>query len=216
MLFLDRQQRDPLLDRERLIGRARRGDVAFSAGRVSMLPRIAAMVAEHDEWLGAMPAYVPPATLVTKLVTVFPGNARRGRPTHQALTAVFDAESGIPRAPDRRRADHRRAHRRRLRARHAPARARGPHGARDRRHRRAGAHARARDPARAPHPRGARRRPRFREGARAPSSWLSASRSPCAPTAPSPTRSTTRPSSARPRTRPSPSCAASGSPPART
>src|SRR5439155_1531588 len=67
----------------------------LSAGRVSMPPRIAALVPERDGLLAAMPAYLPSASaLTTKLVSLFPRN--RDRPTHQAVIVVFDAEHGTP------------------------------------------------------------------------------------------------------------------------
>jgi ornithine cyclodeaminase len=46
--------------------------------------------------LGAMPAYAATSGLGCKLVTLFPGN--RDRPTHQALIALFDPETGTPEA----------------------------------------------------------------------------------------------------------------------
>ncbi len=50
----------------------------------------------------AMPGYVPSlAALVSKLVSLFPHNASTAIPTHQAVIAVFDAETGSPAAlPD--------------------------------------------------------------------------------------------------------------------
>src|SRR3989442_15543267 len=67
----------------------------LSAGRVSMPPRIAAIVPERDALLAAMPAYLPSSgALATKLVSLFPRNT--DRPTHQAVIVVFDAENGGP------------------------------------------------------------------------------------------------------------------------
>jgi ornithine cyclodeaminase/alanine dehydrogenase-like protein (mu-crystallin family) len=37
-----------------------------------------------------------PGTLEAKLVAVFPGNHERGLPSHQALIALFDEETGAP------------------------------------------------------------------------------------------------------------------------
>src|SRR2546428_5176245 len=69
----------------------------LSAGRVSMPPRIAAIVPERDALLAAMPAYLPSsAALATKLVSLFPRNS--DRPTHQAVIVVFDASNGSPMA----------------------------------------------------------------------------------------------------------------------
>ena len=42
-----------------------------------------------------MPGYLP-GTLEAKLVAVFPGNHVRGLPSHQALIALFDEETGAP------------------------------------------------------------------------------------------------------------------------
>ncbi len=42
-----------------------------------------------------MPGYLP-GTLEAKLVAVFPGNHERGLPSHQALIAMFDEETGAP------------------------------------------------------------------------------------------------------------------------
>src|SRR5438128_6110844 len=60
-----------------------------------MPTRIAAMVAERDALLAAMPAYLPSAgALTTKLVSLFPRNT--DRPTHQAVIVVFDPAHGTP------------------------------------------------------------------------------------------------------------------------
>ena len=66
--------------------------VELSAGRASVPPRVAAYVPERG-LLGAMPGYVD-GVLAAKLVALFPGRD----PSHQALIAVFDAETGTPRA----------------------------------------------------------------------------------------------------------------------
>jgi alanine dehydrogenase len=66
--------------------------VELSAGRASVPPRVAAYVPERG-LLGAMPGYVD-GVLAAKLVALFPGH----EPSHQALIAVFDAETGTPRA----------------------------------------------------------------------------------------------------------------------
>src|SRR5207244_1845215 len=75
----------------------------LSAGRASMPTRIAAMVAERDALLAAMPAYLPSAgALTTKLVSLFPRNT--DRPTHQAVIVAFDPLTGTPAARVARRA----------------------------------------------------------------------------------------------------------------
>ena len=58
-----------------------------------MPPRIAARTPAG--LLGAMPGYLD-GVLETKLVSVFPANHDRGLPSHQALIALFDAETGTP------------------------------------------------------------------------------------------------------------------------
>src|SRR3954453_22229147 len=68
-----------------------------SAGRASIPPRGAAFVAEHGGLLTAMPGYAPAAgALVSKLVSLFPGNAGTAVPTHQAVIVVFDPADGSP------------------------------------------------------------------------------------------------------------------------
>lgn len=85
-----------LLDLDRLIEGLAGAFAKLSQGAASVPPRIAAMTPEG--LLAAMPGYLPGAGLETKLVSVFPGNHERGLPSHQALIALFDEETGIPRA----------------------------------------------------------------------------------------------------------------------
>ena len=92
MLVLSQQDVERLLDLDALLERLERAFVELSAGRASVPPRIAAFVPETG-LLGAMPGYVD-GVLAAKLVTLFPGH----EPSHQALVAVFDAETGTPRA----------------------------------------------------------------------------------------------------------------------
>ena len=67
---------------------------ALSEGETSTPPRTAARSA--GGLLGVMPGYVPGFGLEAKLVTVFAGNHRLGLPSHQALIALFDPETGSP------------------------------------------------------------------------------------------------------------------------
>jgi ornithine cyclodeaminase/alanine dehydrogenase-like protein (mu-crystallin family) len=80
-----------LLDVDQLLDALERAFMELSAGRASVPPRIAAF-SEHG-LLGAMPGYVD-GVLAAKLVTLFPDH----EPSHQALIAVFDAETGTPTA----------------------------------------------------------------------------------------------------------------------
>ena len=71
--------------------------VDMSQGRADVPNRIAAFVAERQGLLGAMPAFLPSAgALVTKLVSLFPQNT--GLPTHHAIIACFDPDTGVPNA----------------------------------------------------------------------------------------------------------------------
>ncbi|MGZ4115766.1 MAG: ornithine cyclodeaminase family protein [Actinomycetota bacterium] len=95
MLVLSRSDVAPLLQPDALRRAIAAAMADLSAGRVSMPNRVAALVAEHDGFLGAMPAYLPSSNaLTTKLVSLFPRN--RDLPTHQAVLVAFDAENGTP------------------------------------------------------------------------------------------------------------------------
>ena len=97
MLVLDRSAVESLLQPDALIGALDAAMVQLSAGQVSMPARIAALVQEKRGLLGVMPAYLPASrTLCCKLVSVFPGNAGLGLPTHQAVVMLFDADTGAP------------------------------------------------------------------------------------------------------------------------
>jgi alanine dehydrogenase len=95
VLVLSRSEVEGLLDTDLLREAVAAALADLSAGRVSMPTRIAAMVAEHDGLLAAMPAYLPTAgALTTKLVSLFPRNT--DRPTHQAVIVAFDPATGSP------------------------------------------------------------------------------------------------------------------------
>jgi ornithine cyclodeaminase len=99
MLVLDRGQVEALLDIDALITALGAAMVDLSAGRASVPDRVAALVGDHDAFLAAMPGYLPAAgSLMTKLVSLFPGNTDAGLPTHQGLIVVFDAANGRPTA----------------------------------------------------------------------------------------------------------------------
>ena len=96
MLVLSRTDVEAVLDLDALRGALRPAMQDVSSGRASMPARIAATVPSHG-LLAAMPAYVPTGGgLMTKLVSLFPGNAGTSLPTHQAVVIVFDTESGEP------------------------------------------------------------------------------------------------------------------------
>jgi alanine dehydrogenase len=89
VLVLSREEVERLLDVDALFERLERAFVELSAGRASAPPRMAAFAPAG--LLGAMPGYVD-GVLVAKLVALFPDH----EPSHQALIAVFDAETGTP------------------------------------------------------------------------------------------------------------------------
>ena len=98
MLILDRSQVESLLDVGALIDALKPAMVELSADKVSMPPRVAALV-EGKGLLGVMPAYLPSShTLCCKLVSVYPFNGGRGLPTHQAVVMLFDADTGAAKA----------------------------------------------------------------------------------------------------------------------
>jgi alanine dehydrogenase len=97
VLVLDKREVESLLDPDALRAAVAAALADLSAGRASMPTRIAALVAEKDALLAAMPAYLPSAgALTTKLVSLFPRNT--DRPTHQAVILAFDPLTGSPAA----------------------------------------------------------------------------------------------------------------------
>jgi alanine dehydrogenase len=89
LLVLSRDEVERLLDVDVLLERLERAFVELSAGRASVPPRVAAFAPAG--LLGAMPGYVD-GVLAAKLVALFP----EAEPSHQALVAVFDPETGAP------------------------------------------------------------------------------------------------------------------------
>ena len=87
--MLSREDVERLLDVDVLLERLERAFVELSAGRASVPPRVAAFAPAG--LLGAMPGYVD-GVLAAKLVALFPNH----EPSHQALIAVFDPETGTP------------------------------------------------------------------------------------------------------------------------
>jgi ornithine cyclodeaminase len=89
VLVLSREDVERLLDVDLLLERLERAFVELSAGRASVPPRVAAFAPAG--LLAAMPGYVD-GVLAAKLVALFPDHD----PSHQALIAVFDAQTGTP------------------------------------------------------------------------------------------------------------------------
>ena len=94
VLVLSEAEVTALLDLEQLLAALADALVSHSAGRASVPPRVAASAT--DGILGAMPVHLAGVALGAKLVSVFPGNHRLGRPSHQALIALFDPADGTP------------------------------------------------------------------------------------------------------------------------
>jgi ornithine cyclodeaminase/alanine dehydrogenase-like protein (mu-crystallin family) len=93
MLVLTRSEVEAVLDLDALIDALAAAHAELSGGTASLVPRVGAFAGEAGI-LGAMPAYAPSSGLGCKLVTLFPGNT--DRPTHQAVIALFEPETGTP------------------------------------------------------------------------------------------------------------------------
>ena len=93
LLLLNAEDVRNLIDLPTLFGALEDALRELSAGNASVPPRTVARTPEG--FLGSMPGYLP-GTLEAKLVAVFPGNHDRGLPSHQALIAMFDEETGAP------------------------------------------------------------------------------------------------------------------------
>lgn len=77
---------------EDVIPAMERALVAFSTGQVVQPMRVMMPIAEHQGFLGLMPAYA--GVLGAKLVALYPNN--HGIPTHHAVILLFRPETGEP------------------------------------------------------------------------------------------------------------------------
>jgi len=102
-LVLGEERVRELLGMAELLPVMERALAALSRGEVVQPVRTVLPVAEHQGFLGLMPAYVARGTgaeraaggaLGAKLVTFYPGN--RGAPTHHAVVLLFRPETGEP------------------------------------------------------------------------------------------------------------------------
>jgi alanine dehydrogenase len=67
----------------------------FSSGAVQQPLRTVLEIGQQRAFVGVMPAYIPsPSALGTKLVTVYPSNAKAGLHTHLATIILLDPETG--------------------------------------------------------------------------------------------------------------------------
>ena len=99
MLVLSQADVASLLETDQLIDALAEAMADLSEGRASVPPRVGAQVHNRGAMLAAMPAYLPSSGMLeSKLVSVFPGNAGTGVPTHQAVIVTFDPETGSPMA----------------------------------------------------------------------------------------------------------------------
>jgi ornithine cyclodeaminase/alanine dehydrogenase-like protein (mu-crystallin family) len=99
VLILSRRDVEAVLDLDALVDAVAAAMAELSSGVASVPQRNAAMVESVGGALLAMPAYVPGAgALAAKLVGQFPQNPARGLPSHVALIAAFDPETGVPQA----------------------------------------------------------------------------------------------------------------------
>ncbi len=94
--FYDEASIAPILRFEDLIPAMERALGDFSAGRVTQPVRSIVPVAHQPGALMGLMPVVYGDLLGTKLVNVYPGNAGRGLPTHQAIIAVFRGDTGEP------------------------------------------------------------------------------------------------------------------------
>lgn len=90
MLFLDEAEVGRHLSYSVLIPAMREALISFSTGGVEQPVR--RMSPSEDGFFGVMPAIGQ--SMGAKLVAFYPKNAKRGLPTHTALVALFEPESG--------------------------------------------------------------------------------------------------------------------------
>lgn len=92
LMFLDEEQVRRHLRWEPLIAAMERALIELSAGRVVQPVRQLLRVERHDGWFLSMPA--AGESVGIKLVTLYPGNAAHGLPTHLAVILLFRPETG--------------------------------------------------------------------------------------------------------------------------
>ena len=92
-MILDENAVGSLLRMEEVIPAMERALTDFSSGKVVQPTRVMVPVAEHQGFLGLMPAYTG-AALGTKLVAFYPQNT--DVPTHHATILLFKPETGEP------------------------------------------------------------------------------------------------------------------------
>ena len=93
VLLLDQPTVARLIDTVQLLDELADGFRSLSAGDVVAPTRIE--VALDQGFSLSMPAYRPGGHIVVKIVNVFEGNESLGLPSHLALIALFDAQTGV-------------------------------------------------------------------------------------------------------------------------
>ena len=91
-MILDEQAVHDLLRMEDLVPAMAKALADLSSGKVVQPMRVMVPIAEHQGFLGLMPAYG--GALGAKLVTFYPSN--QGIPTHHAMIVLFRPETGEP------------------------------------------------------------------------------------------------------------------------
>lgn len=94
VLTLAAREIERLLDPDALLDALAGAFKELSAGRIAAPRRI--VVSNSSGSLLAMPAARAESETAVKLVSVYPDNARRGLPSHQALILLFDPATGTP------------------------------------------------------------------------------------------------------------------------
>jgi len=93
--FFDEAAVERVLRLEDLIPAMTQALIDFSAGRVQQPVRSVLSIERHNGRMGTMPA-VHGDVMGAKLVNVYPDNAERGLPTHQAMIMLFRSDTGEP------------------------------------------------------------------------------------------------------------------------
>jgi len=98
MQYFDREQVEALLPMQDCIALMRQTLIDYTQKNAVQVLRTA-MKVEEGKILGVMPAaYLPLGVAGTKVITVSPGNFKRGLPSHQGVVVLFDTETGALRA----------------------------------------------------------------------------------------------------------------------
>jgi thiomorpholine-carboxylate dehydrogenase len=94
-MHLTAEDVERLLNLDELISEMSDALIALSAGKVMQPVRTVLTTGEPPGWFGLMPA-ICGDVMGAKLVTVFPQNAGKPLPTHQALIVLLSARTGEP------------------------------------------------------------------------------------------------------------------------